>query len=246
MDQNNPNPDYMQNDEIDLAELARVLWSSKKLIVAITATVTLLAAIYVFNKTPMYEASAIVKIGYYNSNSNSNININSNSNSNSNQVKLETAKDLVKIIPATFKEPGIASISTIKGLDSFIKVSANAASNKQASSAIVKVVQYLKDSDNKKIKELKSNLTSKINILEQQIVRFPVEGLITKKFELVVLLEDYNYKVSEMVGEIATSKQPVKPKKALVISVAAIASLLFSIFLVFVINAFKKDNDKAS
>ena len=64
MDQNNPNPDYMQNDEIDLAELARVLWSSKKLIVAITATVTLLAAIYVFNKTPMYEASAIVKIGY--------------------------------------------------------------------------------------------------------------------------------------------------------------------------------------
>ena len=143
------------------------------------------------------------------------------------------------------------SISTVKGLSDFIQIKSTAATNQLAVSEILKIVQHIRNIDNKKIKEIKSNLTSKISVVEQQIDSFPVEprynvGLITKKFELVVLLEDYNYKASEMVGEVVTSEQPVKPKKALVISVTAIASLLFSILLVFVINAFKKDNDKAS
>ena len=46
-----------QEDEIDLRQLMCILLASKKLIVVTTVIITLLAGIYAFTKTPIYEAS---------------------------------------------------------------------------------------------------------------------------------------------------------------------------------------------
>jgi uncharacterized protein involved in exopolysaccharide biosynthesis len=40
------------------------------------------------------------------------------------------------------------------------------------------------------------------------------------------------------------TETPIKPKKRLIVAVAFIAGFLLSIFLVFIINAFRKEDDK--
>ena len=55
MQNNNPN-NYLQEDEIDLKEIFKLLINSKKLIIAITLVITTLGAIYSFQKVPVYKS----------------------------------------------------------------------------------------------------------------------------------------------------------------------------------------------
>ena len=61
MQNNNPN-DYLQEDEIDLKEIFKLLINSKKLIIVITLVITTLGAIYSFQKAPLYESTALIKL----------------------------------------------------------------------------------------------------------------------------------------------------------------------------------------
>ncbi len=54
----------IEEDEIDLVELLRTLKRRRKIIYKVTALITLLAIIYVFVKTPLYEVKANVRIGF--------------------------------------------------------------------------------------------------------------------------------------------------------------------------------------
>jgi len=58
------------------------------------------------------------------------------------------------------------------------------------------------------------------------------------------MLLPHNSKNSEIVGKIITSDSPIKPKKRLIVAVAFIAGLMLSIFLVFIVNAFKRPEDE--
>jgi capsular polysaccharide biosynthesis protein len=62
---NNPN-NYLQEDEIDLKEIFKLLINSKKLIIVTTLIITLLGAIYSFQKPPVYQSTAVIEIGNYN------------------------------------------------------------------------------------------------------------------------------------------------------------------------------------
>ena len=64
MHTNNPN-DYLQEDEIDLKEIFKLLINSKKLIIAITLVITTLGAIYSFQKAPVYKSTAFLEIGEF-------------------------------------------------------------------------------------------------------------------------------------------------------------------------------------
>ena len=63
MQQNLTEQNYYQEDEIDLKELFKILWDKKNFIISITAIITILAGIYAFKKTPIYEATALNEIG---------------------------------------------------------------------------------------------------------------------------------------------------------------------------------------
>ncbi len=57
----------------------------------------------------------------------------------------------------------------------------------------------------------------------------------------------YNYKNTTIVGDIITNDYPAKPKKKLIIAVAFVTGLIFSVFLVFFlefIKSFKEDKTK--
>ena len=58
------NNEYL-DDEIDLKELLRTIYSSKKLIILITLATTLLAFIYLAQKESKYESTVIIEVGSY-------------------------------------------------------------------------------------------------------------------------------------------------------------------------------------
>ena len=90
MQNNNPN-DYLQEDEIDLKEIFKLLINSKKLIIVTTLIITLLGAIYAFQKEPLplYKSTALIEIGNYELDEYS-------------QMIIEPAEDLIKELTTNF------------------------------------------------------------------------------------------------------------------------------------------------
>ena len=280
MQQNSTEQNYYQEDEIDLKELFKVLWLKKNFIIGITAVITLLAGIYAFNKTPTYEATALVEIGNYKN----------NNNNNNNNVLVDSVPELVKKLNLLFidllknekdREATITSISTVKGTSSFINIKSESTSNKLASNEINKIITYIQNKHQTELENILNNRKSKITSIDRQINTIKnkqlellsnkndlngneallnslqlismingelgvqsISGLIKEKTELGLLLNKRNYKNSEVVGRIITNDYPIKPKKKLIVAIAFIAGFILSIFLVFIMNAFRKEEDK--
>ena len=142
MSQNTPT--HYPEDEIDLKALFTMLWSNKAMIAAITATTTILAAIYAFSKTPIYEAKALVEIGNYQAHS---------SSSSSSKITLDSANSLAKKLNVLFidvfkddkgREFKISSISAPKKANNFIEIKAEAISNELAKRELLTVVNHIK------------------------------------------------------------------------------------------------------
>ncbi|QOY54050.1 hypothetical protein HUE87_09185 [Candidatus Sulfurimonas marisnigri] len=65
---------------------------------------------------------------------------------------------------------------------------------------------------------------------------------------LKVLMKPYNYKNSEVIGNIMTNDYPIAPKKKLIVVVAFVTGLILSIFIVFFmefIKGFKEEEKEA-
>ena len=93
MQNNNPN-DYLQ-EEIYLKDIIKLLINSKKLIIVTTLIVTLLGAIYSFQKAPVYKSTALIEIGYYPKNQYNQTPIEADQQDQHNQTPIETAKSLI-------------------------------------------------------------------------------------------------------------------------------------------------------
>ena len=321
MQQNTPEQQYYHEDEIDLKQLFKTLWDKKTFIATLTLLFTLAAGLYAFNKTPIYEATALVEIGNYKLH---------NNNNNNNKAILDSSSDLSKKLNILFidmfkneenRKFEITSISTPKKANNFLEIKAEAISNTIASTEVQKVVAFIQDKHQKILDDVKNrreleinNLTTKINniknkeikllsqkidIQEQnlndyknQLVKIDqnikniensnpaltalklmekrdlssfivelnlqlmdmrnkkdelettvINNLLEKKQLVESMLLPHNYKNSEVIGKIITNKHPIKPKKKLIVAVATIAGFIFSIFLVFIMNAFRKEDD---
>ena len=309
-----------QEDEIDLRQLMCILLASKKLIVVTTVIITLLAGIYAFTKTPIYEANALVEIGNYKLH-------------NNDKASLYSAPDLVKKLNILFidvfknekdRDYQISGISTPNNANNFIEIKAQAISNEIASRGLTKVVSYIQtkhqvildDVRNRRELEI-NNINTKINNIKNkemvllsnkielqtanledyksQLMRANViirdientnpaltalklmekrdlsafiadlslrlmdmrnrkdklettaiNDLIEQRALLESMLMPHNYKNSEVVGKIITSDYPIKPKKKLIVAVAFIAGLMLSIFLVFIMSTFRREEDKTT
>jgi uncharacterized protein involved in exopolysaccharide biosynthesis len=280
MQTNTPEQNYYQEDEIDLKELFGILWAKKTLIIGITTLITVLAGIYAFNKTPIYEATALVEIGNY------------KLHNNNNNVLVDSVPELVKKLNLLFidllknekdREATITSISTVKGTSSFINIKSESTSNKLASNEINKIITYIQNKHQTELENILNNRKSKITSIDRQINVIKnkqlellsnnndlngneallnslqlismingelgvqsISGLIEEKTSLSLLLNKRNYNNSEVVGRVLTNDYPIKPKKKLIVVVAFIAGFILSIFLVFIMNAFRKEEGKTT
>jgi uncharacterized protein involved in exopolysaccharide biosynthesis len=76
-----------------------------------------------------------------------------------------------------------------------------------------------------------SDIQSRIQDLQSHI-----STLKQQEYKLKLSLSPLKIKNTEIVGEVEISETPVKPKKALIVIVAFITGLMFSIFLVFFLS----------
>ncbi len=86
------------------------------------------------------------------------------------------------------------------------------------------------------------NLESKKYDLETTII----SGLKEKRILLESVLLPFNYKNSDVIGNIMLSENPIKPKKKLIVVVAFITGFILSIFIVFIMQFIKglKDEER--
>jgi uncharacterized protein involved in exopolysaccharide biosynthesis len=188
----------LEEDEIDLKELFKVLVKNRGFILLFTFIVTLGSVIWVFTRTPIYEASALLEVGHYqlyDSKSNSN----SNSNSNS-KVALDSASSLAKRLNILFIDmlkgekdrlAWIDSIKVSKNNKNFIDIKALATSNSLAIKEIENLVSYVQDKHRKILDDIRErreleikNIDSKISNIKNKEVTLLQQQIDTQRENL--------------------------------------------------------------
>jgi len=174
-----------QEDEIDLRELFLILKKNRKIIYIGTFGLTLLSLIYVFVKTPIYEAKALVELGNYKL---------ENNNNNNNKVLLDNASHLSQKLNVIFvdkektedKKSEIVSIQTPKKSKVFIEIKAEGISNKLAKNEVLKVVTYIQKLHQQILDDVKKRREFEITNIERRIKNIQTKEikLITEKIHL--------------------------------------------------------------
>lgn len=210
--QNRQNEKYLQEDEIDLRELFKTLWSYKKFIFIFTGAITLLSIIYVFLKTPIYEVKALVEIGTYKIETKdkegvSTTILNSLDTSNNLSKKLTTIFiDLRKNIKD--KKYEITKIDIVKGMTNFVEISSEASTNDEAIKGLNEVIEYIKTEHNKLLNDIKEESDSKLKNISLNIQNIKDGKLINidKKIELynqnILSLEEQMKGISQTLENI--------------------------------------------
>lgn len=274
--------EYLEK-EIDLRELILGIWGKKLFIIIFTGVVTLLAILYVYTKTPIYEVETVFKIG--------DITDSKGSRQLESSNTIINRLNIIHNINIPKEElTRLSSISIIKGSKNLIKIKVVSTSNEKALEKLkfiidsiksdhkIKIDNYLKIMNeklnlliseenrfNKETVELNKDINKKENSISDILKTNPVAAVYTmnlnaKTNELIELkdkayrlrnditnikisLLDENIQPTKILGEVITSKSPIKPKKILIVVVSFVTGFILSIFLVFFIqfvNSFRR------
>ena len=172
---------YLQEDEIDLRELFKTIWARRFFVIAFTLVVTVLAAVYAYTKTPIYEAKALVEIGEYKLNG-------TTKNSIDDAVVLEKKLstlfvDMEKNLKDKTSE--ISNIAIVKGLKNFLEIKSEATSNEEAKNEILKVLTFVQGEHEKILDDVKKQKEMELRNIDLQIsdIKSRTVALIDKKLE---------------------------------------------------------------
>jgi len=144
-------------EEIDLRELFKIIWNKKIFILVFTLLLTILSVVYVINKTPIYEAKTLFKIGSYKTKV-----INNEGDLSFITVNIDDSKILSKKLSTLFidlrindknKEFEITKINSSKGMENYIEISSEAVSNELAIKGLNEIISYTKSAHLKILKK---------------------------------------------------------------------------------------------
>lgn len=179
---------YLQEDEIDLRELFKTIWDRRFFVIAFTLVVTVLAAIYAYTKTPIYEAKALIEIGEYKQN-------NPISGTGITKTSLDDAAILEKNYQLYFvdmkknvedRTSEITSITVAKGLKNFLEIKSEAISNDEAKNEILKILTFVQAEHEKILDDAKKQRELELRNIDLQIsdIKSKSVALIDKKLEI--------------------------------------------------------------
>lgn len=134
-------------DEIDLRELFKIIWQKKFFIVIFTMVVTILASIYAYKMTPIFQAKSFVEIGYIGKERIEDI------DSLEQKLKVIFEVDNRKYLEDTFEKGIVSSIKQIKGVKNFLEISTEATSNEVALEKNKEVLNFIQNSSKESIKQ---------------------------------------------------------------------------------------------
>lgn len=152
----------IQEDEIDLKELFKTLWQKRVFIVVFTLIITVLAAVYAFVKTPIYELNATYRIGYI-------------GDKLIDEPKvLEQKLRLVfnvdnKDIGIEKNNPKVTNIKIVKEVENFLKVEIQGYSNSELIKKNKEILEFIKKDYSYKYNEFKITTKNKIKDLEYNL-----------------------------------------------------------------------------
>lgn len=175
----------ISEDEIDLRELWQILVNSKKLIIAVTLSITLLATIYAFIKTPLFEAKAVLEIG------------------SSGNTLLEDPLTLTKRVEIKYiansdmnTTEELQKVAVVKGAKNLIELSVLALSNAQAEKYLTQIVEDVKQRHYELLQSSLTQLKTKIANLEEQKTE-----LIQEKKDLMEYIAKKNEIIDKIIKE---------------------------------------------
>ena len=172
---------YIQEDEIDLRELFKIIWDKKIFIILFTLAITVLATVYAYIKIPIYEAKALLEIGEYKINNTSKNFVDDASNL---EKKLSTLfVDMEKNLKDKTSE--ISNISVVKGLKNFLEIKSESTSNEEAKNEILKVLTFVQNEHEKILDDVKKQKEMELRNIDLQIadIKSKSVALIDKKIE---------------------------------------------------------------
>ena len=239
---NNSNKNFTE-DEIDLRELFATIMKGKKYIIGFAAFVTTLSLIYVSVIPKIYEIKALVEIGNI-------VGTNTNTNTNTIVAKLNN----IYLDKQQANASTIKSVEVIKNTSDLILIVAESDKPNEAIADAKELVNYIEKQTLENNKQQLSTLTTKKKLLEdqEQSLSNQIKSITTEKNVSPLLVQSLmvaqsqvteslfattqaiqSSKLGGLVGDISVSKDPIKPKKALIVTVAFVTSLVLGIFGVF-------------
>ena len=163
-----------EEDEIDLKELWQIIVKNKRFILIFTSIVTILAIVWSFTRTPIYEVKSNLQIGFIG------------------KELIENPNTLVKITRIVFnvndkpelqKEfiSKVTDIALDKKIKKFIEIKTQAISNDEALKLNKKVVTYIQDKYKNKIEHYINDNNNNIKNIKDKIKN--LENLETKNLQ---------------------------------------------------------------
>jgi LPS O-antigen subunit length determinant protein (WzzB/FepE family) len=187
----------MQEDEIDLRELFKVLLRYKYFIFLFTFVIAIGATVYAYSKTPIYEVKANIQLG------------------NIGEKSLDSQENIIKVLSVIFnvddkKSDGrefvseISKINSAKNIPNFIEVVASAVSNDEANKKLKELLVYLQEMHKGKIEQ--ATYDNKINIenLNREAERIQSFELWNLKKQIELLKEQDIAKIDEKINFLKT------------------------------------------
>ena len=161
MKNNTPN-NYLQENEIDLKETFKLLINSKKLIITITLVITILGAIYSFQKAPVFKSTALIEIGQYDTFEKKNI-------------LLESASKLIQNLNIAFIYKSVDNyyLSTKTIENKLIKIEILTPSIEQGIKTLDEIIRHIENRHTNLLSNIQQRITNpityKIESLNNQI-----------------------------------------------------------------------------
>ena len=264
MKNSNPYDEYLDN-EIDLIEILRTLYSSKKLIILITLASALLAFIYIAQKESVYQSTVIIEVGSYSLLSGEEKIIEPVSilikKLKINQISQQLNKLNLNSIEEQFLEINYTSPSSefnenlINDAITFVqerhaKILDNIVKNKIELIKLKTTIDnniYNLESKNKFLLKLipeEENNLLKLQFYDQTLnIQIDIQNFKQEKEGLEMQIKSVNdqTKMTKLLRELETNE--IKPKLLLITLVGTIFGFIFSIFIVFIRLMFLKEQN---
>ena len=253
-------------DEINLYDLWKVIVKRKKIIIAIFLISLLGAVIYCFTAPQIYQLEIYVKL-YMPTGILTVKELPTAKDISSIIGKIDNEKKAV-IFSKNVDEITKAEIGEIRGATDKFKITIESRNRENLPAALQEMIMYIENireiksnyekiisEIDERIKNVKNadeksdfhikEIEKRLNSTKLLPVGFnPVEinqrsiDLKMEKFRLEQ--ERNNFKLIRPLDDPVVSKEPVKPKKAMIMTIAGICSLIFGIFIVFIAEYFER------
>ncbi|GEM_PF-1470974 len=170
--QNCPTP---EEDEIDLKELWQTIKQNRKIIYITTGLFFFLALIYIFTKTPLYEAKSLLEIGYIG------------------DKPIQSADVVAQKIKTVFyvddpalrskmdREAFVQNAEPVRKLKNLIRITTYGISNEKAVKKAKEVITYVQKDEAPKIEHFKKDIQAQIDKITRDIEK--LKNIEIKKIE---------------------------------------------------------------